>query len=307
MIEDLKKRFIQEANEYAEEIENSLLQLEQTPDDMALIETIFRAMHTLKGAGAMFGFNSVSDLTHHLESIYDSIRNNKTHFSSDIASITLEAIDIIKDLLSDTASDNTELQERYSELLETIKIQNCSDNKNIQNSDKQAKNCGISHYIICFSPSINLYDNGTNPLFILDELSLLGKTKIFCNYHKIPEYELLNPEKCYLEWIILLETDKDKTTIKDTFLFVEDTSYIEIINVSEKYCSSFQDILQISTTLYNEQSFLTLSKITEKLVPIKKHGNGKHKDIKKQHFDNIRVDSSKLDILMNLVSELVTT
>ncbi|NJK87492.1 MAG: hypothetical protein HC906_17425 [Bacteroidales bacterium] len=56
-------------------MEQSLLLLENDPDNKDIIEKIFRAMHTLKGAGAMFGFEKISEFTHDLETVYDMIRS----------------------------------------------------------------------------------------------------------------------------------------------------------------------------------------------------------------------------------------
>ena len=63
------------------ELESSLLELEKSPEDLDLIGRIFRAMHTIKGSGAMFGFEAVAHFTHDIESVYDQIRNGKMKVS----------------------------------------------------------------------------------------------------------------------------------------------------------------------------------------------------------------------------------
>ena len=76
-MDKLKQKFVEEALEHVDNIEQSLLMLEDQPDNPELIEKIFRAMHTLKGAGAMFGYERISEFTHNLETIYDQIRNQE--------------------------------------------------------------------------------------------------------------------------------------------------------------------------------------------------------------------------------------
>ena len=61
--------FLEEAAELLKELEHSLLELEERPDDSELVGRVFRAMHTLKGSGAMFGFTGLSAFTHRLETV----------------------------------------------------------------------------------------------------------------------------------------------------------------------------------------------------------------------------------------------
>ena len=67
--------FFEEAQELLSSLESSLLELEKAPQDQDLIDRVFRALHTVKGSGAMFGFDSISDFTHHVESVFDRVRS----------------------------------------------------------------------------------------------------------------------------------------------------------------------------------------------------------------------------------------
>ena len=95
-IKDLINSFLEEANELISDLEDSLLTLEQMPTDKDAINRVFRVMHTLKGSGGMFGFNSVTNFTHHLESIYFKIRNEELELSEEILTLTLKSVDLIK-------------------------------------------------------------------------------------------------------------------------------------------------------------------------------------------------------------------
>ncbi len=66
--------FLQEAQELLEVLEQALLDLEHAPDDTDLIDSAFRALHTIKGSGAMFGFDAVAAFTHHVETAFDRVR-----------------------------------------------------------------------------------------------------------------------------------------------------------------------------------------------------------------------------------------
>ena len=67
MTVDHREAFVEEAHELLAELENSLLELEETPDDKELVGRVFRAMHTIKGSGAMFGFDDIAAFTHEVE------------------------------------------------------------------------------------------------------------------------------------------------------------------------------------------------------------------------------------------------
>ena len=77
MTVDHREAFVEEAHELLAELENSLLELEETPDDKELVGRVFRAMHTIKGSGAMFGFDDIAAFTHEVESVYDKVREDK--------------------------------------------------------------------------------------------------------------------------------------------------------------------------------------------------------------------------------------
>ncbi len=75
---DLIEIFRQEASELLEQLEQALLDLEQAPDDNDLVNKAFRALHTIKGSGAMFGFEQVAAFTHEFESAFDRVRKGET-------------------------------------------------------------------------------------------------------------------------------------------------------------------------------------------------------------------------------------
>ena len=77
MMEEAIATYREEAGELLAELETSLLDLEEVPDDEELINRVFRAMHTIKGSGAMFGFDEIASFTHEVETVFDMVRNGK--------------------------------------------------------------------------------------------------------------------------------------------------------------------------------------------------------------------------------------
>ncbi|HDM70632.1 MAG TPA: chemotaxis protein CheA, partial [Thermotogales bacterium] len=69
--------FLDEAREYMESLNENMLKLEKDPEDMEIINEIFRVLHTLKGMSATMGFENMSKLCHRMENIFDDLRNEK--------------------------------------------------------------------------------------------------------------------------------------------------------------------------------------------------------------------------------------
>ena len=87
--------FRQEAAELLTTLETALLDLETAPNDKNLVDQAFRALHTLKGSGAMFGWEALADFTHHVESAFQKVRDGALAASHDLISLTLASLDHI--------------------------------------------------------------------------------------------------------------------------------------------------------------------------------------------------------------------
>ncbi|MFW6095535.1 MAG: Hpt domain-containing protein, partial [Bacteroidota bacterium] len=99
-MDKFREKFVEEAIENIAELEKALLALEQKEgSEEELVERVFRSMHTLKGGASMFGFQKISDFTHHLENIYDKVREGKLKVTKGLLDITLQAVDHLKLLI----------------------------------------------------------------------------------------------------------------------------------------------------------------------------------------------------------------
>ncbi len=97
--------FVQEAFELLSDLEVSLLELEDNPSDSELIGSVFRALHTIKGSGGMFGFDDIAHFTHTIETVFDDVRGGKLPVTRDLISLTLKAKDLIQFMLDRTSPD----------------------------------------------------------------------------------------------------------------------------------------------------------------------------------------------------------
>ena len=96
-----QKRFVEDALDLLNELDEGLLQLEANPQASAPLEQVFRTMHTIKGGANMFGFENIGELAHQLETLYDLVRQGKMQVSDGLISITLHAFDKVRDLLKE--------------------------------------------------------------------------------------------------------------------------------------------------------------------------------------------------------------
>ena len=96
--------FREEAYELLTELETALLELEETPEDKDLVNRVFRAMHTITGSGAMFGFDDIAAFTHEVETVFDWVREGKMRVTTELVNLTLGARDRIKAMLDASVS-----------------------------------------------------------------------------------------------------------------------------------------------------------------------------------------------------------
>ena len=99
MNEKNRELFRAEAYDLLAELESSLLDLENSPDDKDLIGRIFRALHTIKGSGSMFGFDDIAAFTHKIETLFDRVRSGEVSVTKDLIDLTFSAVDHIRDVL----------------------------------------------------------------------------------------------------------------------------------------------------------------------------------------------------------------
>ena len=345
-MEEFKKKYKEEATDLINELEKNLLVLENNPNDKNLIGQVFRTMHSLKGGGAMFGYDKVSSFTHELESIYDLIRNNKISITEEVLSITLLSVDHLKKLFEeDTYSEETLAQDKkLSNQIKSILTNSAENPEDISVSVGEDDHLEEKRtYHILFSPYEEIFNNGTNPLYLLDELATMGNAMVIPISTKIPNLNLLEPEKCFFSWEIYLVTAESSNAIKDIFIFVEDECEIIVSQMSEtdlladetflkeikdKFSGEFSFLrkkkTKKETTKLEKQSTKTDNKKTSKKRVVKNASQKKtrqkviEKSVsgfapqkqqvpKENIISSVRVSSEKVDALMNLVSELVTT
>jgi len=321
-------KFREEVRDYLERLESGLLLLENEPENYQVIDEIFRIMHSMKGSGGMFGFDLISEVTHDLESLYEIFRSKKQRIDSEAISFTLNSIDILQNLmiqepneehhlLADQLKSDTQVQ--ISRLTKTDSVIQVGENISVATEKKLQPN--LNTYYISFIPDEHIFESGTNPLYLVDELNALGECNIQVSFDRLPKLTEIDPVKCYTTWYLFIATSESIETLHDVFIFVADSAQIKIEKVSSgnvihndnilaNYLNSdlfvpdkpnnqiLGEIEKKSVQNQNAEPVVTEESVTEIL---------KNRNFTQPKVDSIKVDSQKIDQYMNLVSELITT
>ncbi|MEO1054092.1 MAG: Hpt domain-containing protein [Bacteroidota bacterium] len=207
-MDGLQQIFIQEATELLSELEEALLTFERDLTDKASIERIFRVMHTLKGSSAMFGYSTVNDFTHELEYIYDALRENALAATEEILELTLESVDHLKMLINNPDVKDESLAQSQALLLERIKACNSHElpQKTTDNGIIASKVTSV--FYISFKPFKDLLKNGSNPMYLLEDLLELGKCVVLPSVAELPDLASLDVTECHTSFEVVLERFK---------------------------------------------------------------------------------------------------
>lgn len=93
--------FIDESNDHLQALNENMLELEQSPDDIGIVQVIFRSAHTLKGMAATMGFEDLSSLTHQMENVLDLVRNEKLKMQDYIFDTLFQGLDALQAMVQD--------------------------------------------------------------------------------------------------------------------------------------------------------------------------------------------------------------
>jgi two-component system chemotaxis sensor kinase CheA len=217
--------FRQEASELFEVLEGALLDLGLRPDDRELVDSAFRALHTIKGSGAMFGFDKVASFTHEFETAFDRVRKGEIKPTQDLISVALAAKDYIRALIEDPQSTDDVIGEAILDDLKRIVFPDEANAPVAEIKDApplapaEGKQAGWHLYLEFESQILR---NGSNPLDLLDDLCKLGPCFVVPITDGVPFLDELEPDDCYLKWDVKLHAACGKDAIDDVFMFVQD-------------------------------------------------------------------------------------
>jgi two-component system chemotaxis sensor kinase CheA len=214
--------FRQEAQDLLEQVEQGLLDLAHRPGDRDLVDAVFRALHTLKGSGAMFGFDALAAFTHHCETAFDRVRKGEVAATPELVGAVLAAQDHMRALAEGRPASEADGDALLAELRRVV------DGAGNPASVQEPAEPDLNTWRIRFSLPADALVNGVRPLPLLDELRELGECKVVVITDAVPDFDVLNPTECHLAWDVTLVTQHGRDAIEDVFIFVIDDMTLDI-------------------------------------------------------------------------------
>lgn len=256
-LDEILKTFIAESEELLQQMEAALLQIEQAPDDVELINAIFRAAHTIKGSAGLFGLDHVVAFTHVAESVLDRIRSNELAFDETLSALFLEVCDHLNGLIARVSSGSepeadfqaagAALVQRLEHYLQpSAKVTQPTAAPRTLTAPVDGVAAGHWHLSLRFGP--DMLRNGMDPLAFVRYLNSFGRiVNIVTLTDAIPPAAEMDPETCYLGFEVAFDSEADKETIEAAFEFVREDSQIRILpphSRSSDYCQLIEDLAE---------------------------------------------------------------
>ena len=297
MSNDPVETFRVEANDLLEQLEQGLLDLGQSPERSSLVDQVFRALHTIKGSGAMFGFIEVANFVHGFETAFDKVRKGEASVSDDLIKVCLNAKDHIAGLIADPQkflSAGAGLVAQLQAIVANggeLAVENTPavQLSSATSDSSQAQQWNITFYL----PPDSLL-HGTNPILLLEEISALGPAEITVLADRIPSIEEIDPEKCHLGWHVLLTHPDPRSALEDVFLFLLDTMELTCEPLFPEV-STTENALAKPAQIVDSQETALSSPVPERVEMASNDRSG----------GSLRVPAERLDELMDRVGELV--
>ncbi|MBW9151971.1 chemotaxis protein CheA [Clostridium estertheticum] len=319
--------FLEESMENLQTLNESLLELEQNPEDIDKLNEIFRVAHTIKGMAATMGFSQMAELTHNMENILSEFREGKLKVTEKVVTVLFRCLDTLEKMVNNISEDISEdisIDEILKDLHEMAEIgENPKvDEKKIENTPQSTSNDDKSERV-----SLNEYDidvikqakekmyNAFDIKILISENTLLKAARAFLIFKSLEEYgeiiksvpgaEDLEDENFEFEINLIYLTNKEQAEVTDILLNI---SEVEKVNVEDVDIDSTAATLSDKLVEVKEIEKAPEAKI--EVVKSKPMVEVKNKDKKevvahKKAHQSVRVELDRLDKFMNMVSELV--
>ena len=318
--------FIDETKEHVQNLNSQILELEQDPENSDVINEIFRAAHSLKGMAGTMGFKRMQTLTHDMENVFSEVRNGSIKVNASIIDVVFQCLDALEEYLAniqESADEGTNDNEPIIKSLNDIlkgdagsaapKAEEKKEDKkaeatasgdddrkwlliNLNSSQSnvivEAKKQGLNVYGVTVKVQESCILKAARAFLVFKALEELGEVIV-----SSPSAQDIEDEKFELDFSVVIITEK---SLEEVIAAAENVSEIEKVLGAPIEDSA----LHPDTPVEAEQTAAVQVKEADKPQPEKKAGE--KKAVGKPIVNRtVRVDIEKLDVLMNLVSELI--
>ena len=321
--------FFEECFEGLEAMESGLLSLDIGDIDPEAINTIFRAAHSIKGGSGTFGFTVVAEYTHIMETLLDEMRDGRRQVTKQAVDVLLGSVDCLREMLTSIQNEeevNAQSVAQHQAALETElngessaasspssapAISQPASPVESPEEDEEPEIEEEQGWKISFCPYLNLLKTGNDPVRLFRELSALGKLTSNVNIQDVPPFNELDPEECNISWDLVLVSDASESAVREIFSWVEEDCELELSPLAKpkkKKKPKAAAPAPIAPPVVAEAKDVAEPVAPPPATVVKKAPTEAEaaKNAPKAS-SSIRVDTDKIDTLINMVGEVVIT
>ncbi len=317
--------FIEESKDNLQRLNENLLKLENSPDDIQILNEIFRVAHTLKGMAGTMGFVRMQKLTHNIENVLSDIRSGIIKINSDMVDTLFMCLDALENYVeeiintsSEGTDDHTDLIESLAQIIKskgevahveatttTIEKPKAVEedeevNKNLidlPDTQKLVKNQAIEMGMNVFQIKVSLSPNcvlkSARAFVIFTDLEHLGEI-----IHCVPSSQDIEDEKFENDFTIVFVTKEKKEKLEEVIMGVSEVDAV-VVEVFEKDKGA-----QVEVTEVKQEETTEVKEQVQAVQPATNEAANNNAN-KQTSNKTVRVNIDRLDTLMNLVSELI--
>jgi len=327
-LEQFHQVFFEESLENLDVVEQALVEINIDDDvDLEVINSIFRAAHSIKGGSGTFGFTEVTEFTHLMETLLDQVRDGDRKLTQELVDALLKSCDCLRDWFDSLQTKQPvdaeiakPLVAIYEAMLngESVEASDDSDKDEKILSEKEediTNDTGEKDqkWIIDFLPQPGILLTGNEPLRLFRQLEKMGELKVSVNLESIPEFNLITVDECYISWQLELITSEPKEEIAEIFEWVIDECSLNIQPQSNTMPAegTSSEPMPVADTLEEKNTEVASDSRAQNKIDEKAKATGavakKPAASAASAASSIRVGIDKVDNLINLVGELVIT
>lgn len=284
--------FFEESREGLDAMEAGLLALESGQQDPEIINSVFRAAHSIKGGAGTFGFDAIAALTHVLETLLDELRAGKRALEATAVDAMLSSVDVLRALLREAEHGQPADPQAVSAIKARLEAVLSGEAAATAAPTAAKVDDTPEAWQIGFVPAPSLFMSGNDPLRIIRELEHLGSLQVAARMERLPGFDQLDPLEAHLAWDLGLVGKVPRSKIEDTFAWVVDDCELDIRPAAPP---------SLATSAPAAAPAAVAAPVTAAPAAASAPAAAQEAE------SSIRVAVEKVDALINLVGELVIT
>ncbi|NLU51820.1 MAG: chemotaxis protein CheA [Clostridiaceae bacterium] len=318
--------FTEEAREHLQHLNSSLLELEKNNRDKGVLNEIFRVAHTLKGMAGTMGFTKMQKLTHVMEDVLDALRNDRIEIVPSMVDILFKCLDALENYVGTIAVTGQEGNETNQDIVDaltgilsgTAPSQSAApaveaEEKPVQNNNGKLRIELNQYDVNVLRKAIESGMNVFEIHVVFDKGCLLKAARAFIVFQilerngevikSIPKVEDIEDERFDFEFTVVVITQKSKDVFEKEINAVAEIERVEVTAIGPEHIGFDMEVSEAK----EEVAVAVLETVNTVEVPTKpkEQENNEQAAARKRTGKTVRVDIERLDILMNLVSELI--